>query len=162
MTHRKPGRLTALANSQLGIILFSLTSVGLVVAPFGRRRVSRAVRAGGAVLLAAGSLLGFRSLAELEGDYSRRVLVKPGQRLVTSGPYGRVRHPLYTATFVMYLGAALLFGSVLGLIALALFIVPRFLLVAAYEDELLAEEFGEEYESWAGRTGRFWPNTRSS
>jgi len=147
----------AAANSHIGIVLFNMVAVGLLAAPWGRRRVSTSLRAAGAVLVAAGGLLGFRSLGLLEGNYSRRVQIKPEHRLVTGGPYARIRHPLYVATFVMYLGAALMLGSTLALLALPLYVVPRYWFVARYEDDLLAAEFGEEYESWAGRAGRFWP-----
>ncbi len=150
----------AAANSHMGIVLFNMIAIGLLAAPWGRRRASALSRVAGAALVAAGGLLSFRSLGLLQSNYSRRVQIKPDHRLVTRGPYARIRHPLYAATFVMYLGAALMLGSVLGLLALPLYVVPRYWFVARYEDDLLAAEFGEEYESWAGRAGRFWPKVR--
>lgn len=161
MKRAAPGRFVAAANSHIGIVLFNMIAVGLLVAPFGRRRMSGVVRAAGAALLAAGGLLSFRSLRLLERNYSRRVQIKPDHRLITEGPYAWIRHPLYTATFVMYLGAALMFGSVLGLVVLPVYVVPRYWFVARYEDDLLADEFGDEYEIWAARAGRFWPKVRS-
>jgi len=155
-----PGRLVAAANSHVGIVLFNMIAVALLLVPCGRRRMPAAWRAAGGLLLAAGGLLGFRSLEVLAGNYSRRVQIKQDHRLITEGPYARVRHPLYSATFIMYLGAALAFRSVLGLLALPLYIVPRYWLVARYEDDLLADEFGDEYQTWTAGAGRFWPRMR--
>lgn len=42
----------------------------------------------------------------------------PGAPLVTTGAYGRVRHPLYQAVLIAALGMALALGSVLHLLLL--------------------------------------------
>lgn len=151
------GRIVALANSAAGIIIFNLGTLAVALLPVGRWRVGRPVRVAGAALFAGGWLLAWASLRRLGRNYSRRVVLKPEQRLVTEGPYARIRHPMYTASVLVYLGMCLALGSALGLITLALVVIPRFVLVARHEDRLLAEEFGEEHEDWTRRVGRFWP-----
>ena len=45
-----------------------------------------------------------------------RVQTERKQRVVTTGVYGFVRHPLYLGCLLMLLGAALLLGSICGLV----------------------------------------------
>jgi protein-S-isoprenylcysteine O-methyltransferase Ste14 len=73
-------------------------------------------------------------------------------RLITTGPYRFVRHPLYLGMFVATIGLAVAFRSLWGmLIALAVF-VPVGLYRAAQEEEALAQRFGEEWQAYARRT----------
>jgi protein-S-isoprenylcysteine O-methyltransferase Ste14 len=58
------------------------------------------------------------------------VTVESGQRVISSGPYGLVRHPMYTAAVVMFLATPVALGSWWGLVpaaALAATIVWRLL-----------------------------------
>jgi protein-S-isoprenylcysteine O-methyltransferase Ste14 len=76
--------------------------------------------------------------------------------LVTSGPYRWMRHPLYTFGTVFFLGMATLIDSwflaVLALAAAAL-LVHR----TSSEEQHLIEKFGEDYQAYMRRTGRFLP-----
>lgn len=73
-------------------------------------------------------------------------------RLVTTGPYRWVRHPLYLGMFLATIGLAVAFRSWWGmLITLALFI-PAGLLRARLEGEALAWRFGAEWEDYAAKT----------
>jgi protein-S-isoprenylcysteine O-methyltransferase Ste14 len=48
------------------------------------------------------------------------IRVEENQRVISTGPYAIVRHPMYAATLVMMLGISLALGSWWGLLALAL------------------------------------------
>lgn len=63
---------------------------------------------------------------------SRTVEVDAGQKVVSSGPYGIVRHPMYFGVTIMYLASPLALGSYWALIPAAL-IIP--LLVARIRNE---------------------------
>ena len=59
-------------------------------------------------------LLGYLLYAEVlrENEYlSRTVEVQEGQRLIDSGLYGLVRHPMYAATLLLFLAMPLVLGS---------------------------------------------------
>jgi protein-S-isoprenylcysteine O-methyltransferase Ste14 len=45
------------------------------------------------------------------------VEVNEGQKVISSGPYGKVRHPMYSGALVMLLFTPLALGSVWGLLA---------------------------------------------
>ena len=78
--------------------------------------------------------------------------------LVTSGPYGYVRHPVYTSFTAIALGTGLVFRSYL-LVGFAVVWVVAARWWAAAEEELLAspQGFGDGYLAYADRTGRFLP-----
>lgn len=76
--------------------------------------------------------------------------------LVTSGPYRWVRHPLYSVGVLFLMGMSLLTANWL----FAVFFVGGFLMMRArmpMEEKRLIEKFGDEYRSYMGRTGRFFP-----
>jgi protein-S-isoprenylcysteine O-methyltransferase Ste14 len=52
-----------------------------------------------------------------ENSYgSATVEIAPGQRVISTGPYAIVRHPMYTSAAVYFIGLALALGSYWGLI----------------------------------------------
>ncbi len=76
--------------------------------------------------------------------------------VITSGAFKLVRHPLYLASILTYLGLAI---STLSLFSLALFvgIFIFYNYLASYEEKLLEEKFGEEYIKYKQRTGKWVP-----
>jgi protein-S-isoprenylcysteine O-methyltransferase Ste14 len=111
----------------------------------------------GVAALAGGLWLFWRAHADLGLEWSVVVGIREGHRLVESGVYRRVRHPMYAAILAISLGQGLLLANWLaGWAALASFTllcavrIPR-------EERLLAETFGEAYAAYAGRTGRLLP-----
>lgn len=75
-------------------------------------------------------------------------------RLVTWGPYHYVRHPSYLAYFLMIFG--LLFMLLNLLAAPCLVAVPGYFQVADEEEKMLIARFGEQYQRYQRKTGRFW------
>ncbi|MFH1313638.1 MAG: isoprenylcysteine carboxylmethyltransferase family protein [Candidatus Eisenbacteria bacterium] len=80
---------------------------------------------------------------------------RPGG-LVTTGAFEHIRHPLYLASMLAYLGVAV---STLSIFSLAMFVVI-FLFhdyIATYEEQLLEAKFGEEYRIYRAKTGKWIP-----
>jgi protein-S-isoprenylcysteine O-methyltransferase Ste14 len=77
-------------------------------------------------------------------------------KLVTSGPYRWVRHPLYTVGSSMFVAFGMMadnwFIAALGILAFIAMAVrtPK-------EEANLIEKFGDEYREYMNRTGRFLP-----
>jgi protein-S-isoprenylcysteine O-methyltransferase Ste14 len=78
-----------------------------------------------------------------------------GARLVLTGVYGFIRHPLYTAVFSASVGWALIWGSWPALLA-ALTLGPFLNAKARREERQLRERF-PEYASYEQRVCRFIP-----
>ena len=110
----------------------------------------------GVVLFAVGGVVRIVPVFVLGRRFSGLVAIQPGHTLVTTGIYGRIRHPSYLGLIVVMLGWALAFRSLLGLVLAALTVVP---LVARMnsEEALLGEQFGAEYAAYKARTYRLIP-----
>ena len=87
-------------------------------------------------------LLGYLLYAEVlrENTYlSRTIEVQDGQKVIDTGLYGIVRHPMYMATMLLFLTMPLMLGSALSLV---LFCAYPFIIAARIRDEevLLTKE----------------------
>lgn len=82
-------------------------------------------------------------------------------KLVTSGPFRYVRHPVYVAFTAIAVGTGLVFRSYLLLAFVAMWVAAATWWAAA-EEELLAspQGLGDEYRAYTERTGRFLPRLR--
>jgi protein-S-isoprenylcysteine O-methyltransferase Ste14 len=110
----------------------------------------------GVVLFVVGGALRLWPVFVLGRRFSGLVAIQPGHTLVTDGIYRTIRHPSYLGLLVCSLGWVLVFRSVIGVLFVALMIVP---LVARMnsEERLLRSQFGDEYEAYRTRTSRLIP-----
>ncbi len=111
----------------------------------------------GAVLLAGGITLLASAHAHLGRSFHSLVVAKEDHVFVESGPYRWIRHPIYVAYMMNYVGGGLLAGNwVLTFVPVIMFAV----LVATRlggEEQLLIDEFGDRYIDYMRRTGRLIP-----
>jgi protein-S-isoprenylcysteine O-methyltransferase Ste14 len=116
-----------------------------------------AIRWLGVLLLAGGLGLLFLAHHYLALDFSSYVRVRDEHTLVEEGPYRWIRHPIYTAYGLSYVGGGLVSGNwVLTLVPTLLFATMVALRVGGEEEAMLGG-FGEQYEAYMQRTGRFLP-----
>ena len=85
--------------------------------------------------------------------------VKEGHELVTDGPYGVTRHPIYTGLIAAVAGSAMVFDSLLTL-ALAVALGVPFYLHTVIEEELFERHFGDAWRRYRARVPRLVPFTR--
>jgi len=116
-----------------------------------------AFRWAGALLLFVGIMLLGAAHYHLDRSFNSLVVTMEGQKMVKSGPYQWIRHPIYTAYLLNYLGGGLLAGNIiLTFIPTILFGVLVALRVDT-EEQAMIEQFGDEYCKYEERTGRFLP-----
>jgi len=77
--------------------------------------------------------------------------------LVTAGPYSHVRNPIYVGNCLIGAGIVLVFGQWLLLLPLLLVTFLAYQPVVAWEEQLLAGAFGEEYERFRRAVPRWLP-----
>ena len=110
----------------------------------------------GVALFAAGGALRLWPVFVLGPRFSGLVAIQPGHTLVTTGPYGVIRHPSYLGLLINALGWALAFRSGVGVLLTALLIPPLLARIRA-EETLLRTQFGSEYDAYCSRTWRLIP-----
>ncbi|MBV9875540.1 MAG: isoprenylcysteine carboxylmethyltransferase family protein [Verrucomicrobia bacterium] len=88
--------------------------------------------------------------------WSARVTLKEGHRLIESGPYSLVRHPIYSGLLLSMAATVMTVGTVQSVCGYALLVGALvFKLVA--EERLLAANFGEAYQGYQKRVKALIP-----
>jgi protein-S-isoprenylcysteine O-methyltransferase Ste14 len=117
-------------------------------------------RATGAAALAVGCGLMVWTFRSLGRNLTDTVVTRREHTLVSHGPYGWVRHPLYLSAALLIVAISLMtanwFFPATGLMLFALLVVRT-----RIEEENLVARFGESYRRYMERTGRFLPRIRA-
>lgn len=95
------------------------------------------------------------SRAHLQQFYAERVEVQPEHKVIDSGPYGLMRHPVITSFFGIATGLFLI-NPALPTLAALLYTIWDFTRAAKQEEELLTKTL-PGYAAYADRTPRFLP-----
>lgn len=110
----------------------------------------------GAVLTGAGVAFAIWARIHIGRYWSSTVALKESHKLVRSGPYARIRHPIYTGILAAMAGTSIAVGRYAALLGLAV-IALAFARKARKEEALLAGEFGPGFDQHRRRTGFFLP-----
>lgn len=150
------------------LVGFALQMLGLAFVWFARRPMFTPIAGTGKVLeilLAALALAAslssvwmmFAAIRVLGRHWSLTARVLEGHKLITTGPYGLVRHPIYTALLNMILATGLAQSHWLALLmAIPVYLAGTFIRIRS-EERLLRETFGAEYEEFARRVPALVP-----
>jgi len=92
----------------------------------------------------------------LGSNWSRSVTIKQGHELIAGGPYGLVRHPIYTGLLTGFLGTAIAIAQVRGLVAFVLIFAALWFKLRL-EERWMRLQFGGVYEQYARRVPALVP-----
>lgn len=101
------------------------------------------------------------SQATLGKAWSPHLQMRQEHSLVTWGPYARIRHPIYLALLGFLTGIALVTADWFFVALLVVSIVVLALRIPK-EEQMMIEDFGEEYEAYMQRTGSLFPKLGSA
>lgn len=144
----QPSQDKALVSALMLSSVASFVLMGLDAVRFGWSHVPPPLQVVGAILVALGGVLAY--LTFRENTYAATVVKiqrERGHRVISTGPYAYVRHPMYSGLISFYVGAPLLLGSWYGLVA-AIVSVGIIAARAAFEERTLASEL-EGYHDYA-------------
>lgn len=99
-----------------------------------------------------------RTLAE---NYSSTLEIQEEQTLITTGPYKRIRHPIY-ASAIYFLSALVLVSDSFLFLIILLLIIPGIFIRVKKEEQMMISEFGDEYLYYMKRTGRIFLKVKQS
>lgn len=101
----------------------------------------------GVGVLAAGMAFTLWARVGLGRNWSATVTIKEDHRLIRTGPYALVRHPIYTGLITCMAGTGIALGEVRHAIAFGLF-ATAYWLKSRIEERVLLVEFGDEYRRY--------------
>ena len=118
----------------------------------------------GIAAIVVGNWLFYRSHADLGVYWSPTLQMRENHQLITSGVYARIRHPMYTAIFIQGIGQVLYLPNwIVGPAWLVTFAI-LYLFRIGYEERMMLDRFGSEYDTYMQHTGRLlpWPGQKAS
>ena len=104
----------------------------------------------GAALTIASVLFCFWARAILGRNWSGSVTIKQDHELILRGPYGFVRHPIYTGLLFGMLGTAIVFGYVRCFVGVLICGFALWL-KSQIEERFMVQQFGDQYTSYRQR-----------
>jgi len=139
----------------LWLAAIAISVIDLVILQHSRYNLT-AFGIAGAVFLLGGLglyVIARRALGEL---FSEAVRITPEHKLITTGPYRLIRHPIYLGEIFFGLSLPMILGSLYGFI-LMLMPIPMLVYRIRIEEETLVSKFGQEYLDYASKTKKLIP-----
>lgn len=163
----RKARVIAHRRSASEHISLGLTILGLVVVPltwllsdlveFANYTFSPWQGWVGLLFIAAFLLLFHLSHAHLAKNWSVTLELRENHKLVDTGVYSRIRHPMYTSFWLWGLAQLFLipnwFAGAAGLAAVMWLYFTR----VGEEENMMRAHFGDAYDAYCNRTGRLLP-----
>jgi protein-S-isoprenylcysteine O-methyltransferase Ste14 len=115
----------------------------------------------GGLLALAGESMRFWGVA-YAGSLTRVTGSVGAPEVIMSGPFARVRNPLYVGNIMLYTGVGVMSFALwpwLPMAALVWFVI-QYSLIVSLEEEFLEKEFGEQYLEYRRSVPRFIPQIR--
>ena len=109
------------------------------------------------IICALGAFVAIWSRKTLGAEWSQDVELKQGHKLVERGPYGLMRHPIYTGHLLMGLGTAIASGLLIAFAGLLSFVVG-FCIKLNQEERLLLRCLPDEYPAYKARVKALMPH----
>jgi protein-S-isoprenylcysteine O-methyltransferase Ste14 len=156
LAHRGSAEATPRAKLTDQVMILGTTAaliIGLASAALGMGRIEPrwAALIIGIALGVAGVALRASAMSTLGRYYSLTPQAEIEQAIVTSGPYGLIRHPGYAGILLSLLGLQLIAGTWVAPLAM-LFVIAPLPVRIRIEEQLLTEQLGKRYEDYEHRT----------
>lgn len=159
VVERRAGRLEValLVGAVVGTTLIPLLWIVSPLFAFAEYPLYAAPFAIGMALMLFGLWLFYRSHTDLGLNWSVTLEMREGHTLITDGIYAKIRHPMYSAMFV--LGVAQTFFCQNWFVGPAYLVTfgLLYLLRVRVEERMMVDRFGSEYEAYMKTTGRVMP-----
>jgi protein-S-isoprenylcysteine O-methyltransferase Ste14 len=111
----------------------------------------------GAALFAIAIWLLWRSHVDLGRNWTPTLAIRDDHQLVTGGIFKYIRHPMYAAHLLWAIAQALMLHNWIAGFSLLIVFLPQYLLRVNAEEQMLLDQFGEQYKNYMQKTGRIIP-----
>ncbi len=111
----------------------------------------------GITLIFGAVLVFWRAHTDLGLNWSPTLEIREKHELITRGIYGAIRHPMYASQLLWSLAQTLLLQNwIVGFSSLIVF-VPFYVMRVRAEEQLMLEQFGDQYRSYMQKVGGVFP-----
>ena len=141
----------------IGIILMVFWHVSLPGIGFDLWSLNLFILGFAVILTVVGLSFAVWARLHLGKYWSGRITLKVDHRVIQTGPYAWVRHPIYSGLILALLGTAISLGTVRAFLGFA-FILVSFLRKLTLEENWLRSHFGTEYELYQKRVRALIPH----
>lgn len=111
----------------------------------------------GCLFIAFGVTIRLLAVFALKQQFTTKVSIIEGHKIVKTGIYRIIRHPAYLGYLAVMLGIGLVLGNWVGLMTLMVLPFLGILYRIRVEESVLLGHFGSAYEEYANRTKRLLP-----
>ena len=111
----------------------------------------------GAVLFCMAIWLLFRSHADLGKNWTATLAIQKEHKLVSNGIYKHIRHPMYAAHILWAVAQILIIPNWIAGFSFIVVMIPHYLLRVDKEEQIMIDQFGNDYKDYAEKTGRIFP-----
>lgn len=141
----------------IGMVIVPIVTVATPVLDFAAYRPLPGQLWLGMAVGVIGTVVFWRSHADLGTNWSAHLEIRDDHTLITNGIYSAVRHPMYLAIFLVTVAQTLMLANFIGGPAgLAAFLLLYVLRVGP-EEALMRKQFGEQYDAYMEKTPRLIP-----
>jgi protein-S-isoprenylcysteine O-methyltransferase Ste14 len=150
--------------ARYGIMFLEITGFVLVfsdragIGVLGQTVFARSYATGitGVILTWSGIALAIWARVHLGKYWSGRITIKEDHRLIRTGPYARLRHPIYSGLGLAAIGSAIAIDRWRCVAGVGVIIVG-FWIKAKREEAMLEKQFGLDFEQHRRQTGFLLP-----
>ena len=150
-------RFVVLAIEVVGYLLIFRTSTGIGF--LGDRVLPRNLLGPvvGVLLTWLGIALAIWARYHLAEYWSARITIKEDHQLIRTGPYTRLRHPIYSGLILATFGSALVIDRWRCVLGFCL-VVAGYCFKVKKEESMLSQQFGEAFREHQKHTGFLFPS----
>jgi protein-S-isoprenylcysteine O-methyltransferase Ste14 len=111
----------------------------------------------GALFFAVGIWMLWRSHADLGRNWTPTLGLREDHKLVTEGIFKHTRHPMYTAHLMWAIANVMMLPNWLAGYTFLVVSLIQYITRVNDEEQMMIEQFGDEYIDYMQKTGRFFP-----
>jgi protein-S-isoprenylcysteine O-methyltransferase len=144
-------------GSTIAILAAYIIVMVTLVTPLGGPQITAEWRWLAVLATYGGVFLRIAAFRTLRGAYSRTLKVEEKQELITGGPYRILRNPGYSASIIIWSGAAAAGGSAVEFLVVLALLAFVYVYRIKSEEEMLSKYFGRDYAIYASKSWRLIP-----
>jgi protein-S-isoprenylcysteine O-methyltransferase Ste14 len=114
------------------------------------------IRVVGAALTIIGLTFALWARFYLGSNWSAYITLELDHKLIRTGPYAIVRHPIYSGFMIALLGSVLNFGHLRSCVAAAM-VILAWIYKSRLEETFMKEHFGRDYDQYCHDVNRLIP-----